>query len=250
MQLIKALIYILISLTGPCAFAEPQLWGTKRGSLFEILANNSEARPYTCSVYYELSYQQHGELNRYTNTVSFVVPANVKSVAVHSFPTPWAASTLDLVGFEKRFCNQGASASGPTLPPPFQCPAGLRYIGEGYGEKDPGHGNFLYNVKIKFPRDFFLDDSAPIAKSVRVTGGGASSPWDGKNIPNGIWMHVDGGHYWAVGVPVPGAGDGKPKVTISSDGKATLFTLGMYCGPAGFPGPGCNVKVNVCAKPR
>lgn len=61
-------------------------------------------------------------------------------------------------------------------------------------------------------------------------GGGAGSSMTNANIPAGLEIRVDGGHYWSVD---RGALDGDN------------YRLHTYCGPEPFPGPGCNVKVKI-----
>ena len=51
-----------------------------------------------------------------------------------------------------------------------------------------------------------------------------------KDIPRGLEIDVDGGHYWAV---------------LNGALKGEDYYLHTYCGPEGRPGPGCNVKVKI-----
>jgi hypothetical protein len=131
--------------------------------------------------------------------------------------------------------------------PPPRCAAGFKYIGEAYGDSPSGGGAWLQLGRVNFPEGFQLDDSFVQQTRPPTTGGGARSPWKGDNIPAGIAITVSGAHYWSVGVPAGGT-DGLPDLTFNKKGEPKQFTIGMYCGPAGRPGPGCNVRVSVCAK--
>ena len=106
-------------------------------------------------------------------------------------------------------------------------------------------------MPIYFPENFRLNPTYRQQGPAQPAGGSrekATSPWNGlEDIPPGILLVTSGAHYWAVGVAVPGRGDGKPKLFLNPDGTARALTIGMYCGPAGRPGPGCNVRVRMCA---
>jgi len=52
------------------------------------------------------------------------------------------------------------------------------------------------------------------------------------SIPAGLDIKVDGGHFWSV-----------DQGALNGDN----YKLHTYCGPEPFPGPGCNVKVEVVA---
>jgi len=69
-----------------------------------------------------------------------------------------------------------------------------------------------------------------IGTCCRGCGGNAQSNMTLTDIPHGLEIQVDGGHYWSVD-------NGKQ---IGEE-----YHLHTYCGPEGRPGPGCNVKVKV-----
>jgi len=66
-------------------------------------------------------------------------------------------------------------------------------------------------------------------------GGGATSPTTNADVPPGLELRVTGGHYWSVA---------NPKLVHDE------FYLHTYCGPEPFPGPSCNVRVDVIAHYR
>jgi len=66
-------------------------------------------------------------------------------------------------------------------------------------------------------------------------GGGATSSATNRDIPAGLELRVTGSHYWSIAAPLL---------------VGNQFSLHTYCGPEPFPGPGCNVKVDVLAHYR
>jgi len=110
-----------------------------------------------------------------------------------------------------------------------------------YGESNQGGSAWNRQQSCQLPPDFPLDDLYK-QQTAFLAGGGAGSNMNVGQIPPGIHIDVSGGHYWSVNSPI---GLSQP----GPDGRRT-FTIETYCGPAGAPGPGCNVKVNVFARKR
>jgi Trypsin-like peptidase domain len=110
-----------------------------------------------------------------------------------------------------------------------------------YGESNQGGSAWNRQQSCQLPPDFPLDD-AYRQQTAFFSGGGASSNIRDGQIPSGIHLDISGGHYWSVNQPMSLAPE-------AADGRRT-FTIETYCGPAGAPGPGCNVKVNVFARKR
>jgi pimeloyl-ACP methyl ester carboxylesterase len=63
-------------------------------------------------------------------------------------------------------------------------------------------------------------------------GGGAGSTMTNANVPVGLELRVDGGHYWSV-----------DRALFDGD----TYQIHTYCGPEPAPGPGCNVKLKIVA---
>lgn len=222
-------------------------WGVS-GSSFIISAENKENIGYQCTASYMLYYSQYGTPgSQRFNPVFYVAPHSNGNVSVTN--TSWAASTLRS-GDVNINCVQKGSLGSVTRPgggkqPSFTCPAGLTMIGNMYGESESGGHAFLEMQYVTFPHGFELDESYRQSEKVDTAGGGAHSEWNGMSgIPNGVYIYATGGHYWAVGVKSGGA----PKVQYNDDASPRSLSLRNYCGPEGWPGPGCNVNVFVCAK--
>jgi hypothetical protein len=66
-------------------------------------------------------------------------------------------------------------------------------------------------------------------------GGGAQSKVTARDIPSGIEIRVQGAYYWSV-----------PSVGLNGD----QLLIHTYCGPGGWPQPGCNVRAIVIAHYR
>lgn len=115
-----------------------------------------------------------------------------------------------------------------------------------YGSANQGaqawHKDERCNLPAKFPLDTRYHQT-----NFNGAGGGASTNITASDIPGGIHLQVDGGHYWSVVQPM-----GIRTLDEDDEGHAISrqFFIHTYCGPAGFPGPGCNVKVTVWAKRR
>jgi S1-C subfamily serine protease len=110
-----------------------------------------------------------------------------------------------------------------------------------YGEANQGERAWNSQQACQLPPDFPLDDLYR-QQTAYLAGGGASSNISTAQIPPGIHVEISGGHYWSVNSPISLSPAGP-------DGRRT-FTLQTYCGPATWPGPGCNIKVNVYARKR
>jgi hypothetical protein len=113
-----------------------------------------------------------------------------------------------------------------------------------YGSANSGAQAWHKDEACDLPNGFRLDTSYK-QTNFSCCGGGAASYVTVNDIPRGIHVAVDGGHYWAVGTPV-----GLKTLEEDEDGRAIRrqFFIHTYCGPAGAPGPGCNIKVAVYAK--
>src|SRR5258707_904573 len=85
----------------------------------------------------------------------------------------------------------------------------------------------------------------PSLLTTRISSGGGASPnVTVAQVPNGIYVRLDGGFYWAIG--------GVPNLIAADYDKDNVVTqwkleVPMYCGPGGN-GQGCNMKVDVWAK--
>jgi hypothetical protein len=114
------------------------------------------------------------------------------------------------------------------------------YLGHLYGESNSG--NYQQNQEVLLPAGFQLDKSYH-QSTVNCCGGGATSNMQASQIPAGIHISIDGGHYWSV----PSAPVLAP-AKISDDDRILQWKLivPMYCGPN--PPVGCNIKVDVWAK--
>ncbi len=115
-----------------------------------------------------------------------------------------------------------------------------------YGAADSGAQAWNKNEKCDLAKGFRLDTSYHQHDFV-CCGGGATSDISQSDIPAGIHLQVDGGHYWSVDQPI-----GLSTIEEDPEGRAIRrrFLIHAYCGPEGRPGPGCNVKVTVWAKER
>lgn len=227
--------------------AEPSFSWRKSGSSFLIDTVNTERNAYRCIASYDLSYVQYGSSDSKHFVNNFYVERNYKGNVVTT-NTSWAASTLDYSNVDIS-CKE----SNDVFPAPnkaknsFSCPAGLTLIGNMYGESPSGGGAFIAVQKVSFPSRFELDTNYKQNRIVQTAGGGAHSDWDGKSgIPSGVYIYATGGHYWSVGVK-PDVG---PQVSYDESGSIKSIAMRNYCGPEGWPGPGCNVNVFVCAKHR
>lgn len=243
----KSVFSLSLLVATSLANADPSITWEIKGSSFAINANNPENLSYNCVANYSLLYSQYGTPGRQHFNTSFRVQARSNgNVVLNS--TSWAASTLnyDQVNVQ---CAPVASSYFPppkhhsSQAPAFSCPSGLTKIGNMYGESSSGSGAYLKDRSVIFPAGIELDKSYRQSQRVQTAGGGAHSKWDGlKGIPDGVYIYATGGHYWAVG------DSGAPGMQYNKDGSPKSLTLGTYCGPAGWPGPGCNVNVFVCAK--
>jgi hypothetical protein len=110
-----------------------------------------------------------------------------------------------------------------------------------YGSADQGASAWNKNDACDLPVGFHLDKSYH-QSTFNCCGGGATSDIAIGDIPAGIHLNVSGGHYWSVTKPIE-------LIRLDDDGPAQReFRLHTYCGPEGWPGPGCNVKVDVYAR--
>jgi hypothetical protein len=100
-----------------------------------------------------------------------------------------------------------------------------------YGEAASGSSAWNKDEACTIPRIQFLDTNYHQPTFI-CCGGGATSPTTATDVPAGIEVIVDGGHFWSVQNP-----------RLVED----RFSIHTYCGPAPAGGPGCNVKVKVWA---
>jgi hypothetical protein len=109
-----------------------------------------------------------------------------------------------------------------------------------YGSANQGASAWNKDEACDLPAGFNLDKSFH-QTSFSCCGGGATSNIGINDIPAGIRVDVSGGYYWSVGKPIE-------LIRFDDDGPIKRqFRIHTYCGPAGSPGPGCNVKVDVYA---
>ncbi|MFY4704280.1 hypothetical protein ACOTWZ_11930 [Burkholderia glumae] len=238
---------VSVAVSSQVALADPALNYVVAGSSVLIFARNDEAVSYNCDIRYQIAYTQYGEAGTKEYAASFGSMAHTNQLVVRT-DTTYAGSSLEPSEIA-RSCRR--INTNPPPPPGIErpvCPAGLTFIGRLYGEKESGGSAFLKIGRLKFPADFKLSHNYRQKSAVQTTYGGAKSPWDGiSGIPDGIFLSAEGDHYWSVGVDAEGQ-DGRPDITFDRDGNARQFNIGMYCGPAGWPGPGCHVSVTVCAR--
>lgn len=129
------------------------------------------------------------------------------------------------------------------------CPTGFECIGRLYGEAPQGGQAYHGDDQVVFPEGFKLDTSYQ-QREMTCFGGGNNNCGDLKpsDIPKGLEVRPDGSYYWAVLKPIRFGQTLGPIVGgLPQPGRFT-FGMHLYCGPAGAPGPGCNVHVDVCAK--
>lgn len=98
-----------------------------------------------------------------------------------------------------------------------------------YGESNSG-GSAWNKDEVCPIKNFAQLDPEYQQRSFQCCGGNAQSKMTLTDIPHGLEIQVDGGHYWSVD-------NGKQ---IGEE-----YHLHTYCGPEGRPGPGCNVKVKI-----
>jgi hypothetical protein len=112
-----------------------------------------------------------------------------------------------------------------------------------YGSANQGASAWNKNDACDLPSGFQLD-RAYHQTTFNCCGGGATSDIAISDIPAGLDLVVSGGHYWSVVKPIE-------IVRLDDDGPVRRqFRLHTYCGPEPFPGPGCNVKVDVYAREK
>jgi hypothetical protein len=106
-------------------------------------------------------------------------------------------------------------------------------ICELYGAADSGAQAWNKNEKCDLPKGFHLDTSYH-QQIFACCGGGATSDFSVSDIPAGIHLQVDGGHYWSVDEPM-----GLMTMEEDSEGRAVLrrFFIHTYCGQKGSRGP-------------
>lgn len=247
MKLFAVVLACLMVAYGGAAFAQPKFTPVVIGKRIWIKVENPDDRSYSCSLTWRYYYRTKfgGEESYLELKPNSPVRAHFSGEYSH-YSVEEAYDNWAWVGEPKCAVNE--------RPPVFEnpswsnCPAGLEYIGHDYGAANPS-GEAMFKLgSIRFERGYKLDMRSRVQDGpVHVAAGGAVSPWDGESeIPNGIHLVATGGHYWSVGQGPKGYEP--PKLTQKDQGFPLELTIGMYCGPAGAPGPGCNVRVEVCAK--
>jgi hypothetical protein len=111
-----------------------------------------------------------------------------------------------------------------------------------YGEAPQGAEAYNEGQRCPFTPGFRLDRKYHQG-TVNCCGGGARSPLSPGDVPAGVHIEVDGGHYWALLPPV-----NLIAIAFDDNNVVTQWAVDvghMYCGPAGGTGPGCNIKVYV-----
>lgn len=162
--------------------------------------------------------------------ICFVDDKATAPLFCRSFPFAysWAAATQ----------GGGLLRGSPTQPPSLAAqqvlPVTAKNVCQFYGQADQGASGWNKDESCIIPQAELLDTTYHQNNFI-CCGGGASSPTTSRDIPPGLEIRVTGNSYWSVA---------NPKLV---DGE---FFLHTYCGPATFPGPGCNVKVEVFAHYR
>jgi hypothetical protein len=115
-----------------------------------------------------------------------------------------------------------------------------------HGEADQGQSAWHQDSICNLPNLFPLDRSYH-QQNVNFTGGGATTNLSLSDIPAGIHLSVSGNYYWSIVAPLK-------MVVLDTDDPSTTFIrqfqVHTFCGPAGWPGPGCSVHVDVYARKK
>jgi hypothetical protein len=110
-----------------------------------------------------------------------------------------------------------------------------------HGEANQGSNAYHNDAVCNLPGDFQLDRTYH-QQAISASGGGATSDISVADVPGGLHLDVSGNHYWSIVKPIK-------MVILDQDGPTVRqFQVHLYCGPAGFPGPGCSVHVDVYAR--
>ncbi len=104
-----------------------------------------------------------------------------------------------------------------------------------YGEAVQGSSAWNQDESCPVPDREHLDPDYHQA-AFQCCGGGAGASLQGRSLPAGIELGVDGGHYWSVDFP---------HTPSRALWQGDSFVVHTYCGPEPAPGPGCNVKLKV-----
>jgi len=129
-----------------------------------------------------------------------------------------------------------------------QCPQGFTSVGRLYADSGGGREVKQHNVTVLLPENFHLDRSKQQNQLV-AAGGGASSDMTADRVPGGLYIIPGGDKEWAVSEPDLGVAKMEDE-TI----KQYKYSMYLYCATGDSVvnrlGGGCNVHVDVCAKPR
>jgi hypothetical protein len=135
-----------------------------------------------------------------------------------------------------------------TALPAQQCPQGFTSIGRLYAESGGGREVKQHNVAVVFPENFHLDKGYQQTELV-AAGGGATTDMTAARVPAGLHIIPGGDKEWAVSEPELGVAKMDDE-TI----KQYKYSMYLYCATGDSAlnrlGGGCNVHVDVCARPR
>jgi hypothetical protein len=136
-----------------------------------------------------------------------------------------------------------------------QCPGGLNYAGQ-LGVEGSFNNNGTGSHSLNLPPNAHIDRSYQQTGALKAYGGGsdARSPLQVSQVPPGIYIHATGtedhNKGWSVANPKLDA------ISFDSEERVTqwTFSMGLYCtvgsGEIDRTVGGCNVKVDVCYKPK
>jgi pimeloyl-ACP methyl ester carboxylesterase len=126
--------------------------------------------------------------------------------------------------FARYYSTNGLQVASNTQPQRFD-----KTLCAFYGEANQGASAWNKDEVCPLPDTDKLDPDFHQG-DFNCCGGGAGSAMTNANIPAGLEVKVDGGHYWSV-----------DRGVLQGDS----YKLHTYCGPEPPPGPGCNVKVKI-----
>jgi pimeloyl-ACP methyl ester carboxylesterase len=144
------------------------------------------------------------------NHMGIVKPTNIKAASY--------------ILFAKYYAANGILHQAPAEP--------IRYdkvLCAFYGEALQGSQAWNKDEVCPIPQKGLLDQDFHQG-DFSCCGGGAGPGMTIADIPAGLEVRVDGGHFWAV-----------EKRPFDNDN----YRIHTYCGPEPAPGPGCNVKVKI-----
>jgi Putative serine esterase (DUF676) len=171
------------------------------------------------------------------------VPANhinlVKPLGIDSYPQvllrlaalqTWPLQTTG----EQSVTRVTSQSASPTDAKVVSGTIVLRNLCSFYGEA-PSGARAWNKDEICLVPDFAHLDQSYRQGDFSCCGGGAESKVSARDIPPGIEIRAQGAYYWSV-----------PSVSLNGD----QLSIHTYCGPGGWPQPGCNVRASVIAHYR